>query len=30
MGNCHNSDDGKHGNIYIQTDKSYYLAGDVI
>ena len=30
MGNCHNSDEGKHGNIFIQTDKSFYYAGEVI
>ena len=31
MGNtCKNSDNGQHGNIYVQTDKPFYYAGDLV
>ena len=30
MGNSHNSDDGKHGHLFVTTEKPYFYAGELI
>ena len=30
MGNSNNSDNGKHGNIFIQIEKPFYYPNDVV